>query len=122
MRLLVSGTRHQSPEIRKLVDGELDFYFDQWESNLFLILGDAKGVDTYAREWAEKREIDHVICYANWRGFGRSAGVIRNSKMMSFVPEKAVVFPAPDSKGTLNMISQLAKGRVTTRKVSVSIP
>jgi hypothetical protein len=60
MRVLVSGTRKPSEETRATVRREL--YKLHKDSFLHLILGDASGVDAYARAWAESNGVDYTIC------------------------------------------------------------
>lgn len=121
MRLLVSGTRHQPLYLKDLVRDELDLYFDKHGNDLFLILGDARGVDTYAREWAEMRKVDHVVLYAIWEKHYKAAGPIRNRKMIDQGPDEAIVFLAPDSKGTANMVKQLEKEGIEPKRIDVAL-
>ena len=121
IRLLVSGTRHKSAAIETRVWKELDEYKAEY-GELFLILGDANGVDSYAKDWAEARRQDHVICYAKWKTLGKSAGNVRNGVMFTHNPNMVLTFPAPDSKGTLNAIRMAEQRNLKPRVVSVSIP
>ena len=70
-----------------------------------IIHGGAKGADSMAGRWAEFRGVSQVIFPANWKGEKKSAGPIRNARMISVAePDGVVAFPG--GKGTVNMIKQ----------------
>jgi hypothetical protein len=106
MRVLVSGTRKPSEETRATVRREL--YKLHKDSFLHLILGDASGVDAYARAWAESNGVDYTICFADWSK-GKQAGILRNLRMFDEDPDLVVAFPSKESKGTRHVISHAKK-------------
>ena len=67
------------------------------------ICGDARGVDTLGREWAESKGIPVESFPANWTGFGKSAGMLRN-KVMANHGTHLVAFWNGLSPGTRQMI------------------
>ena len=70
-----------------------------------LIEGGARGVDTYARQWAEKHDIPFYERKANWKKYGYSAGPIRNGELIAYYdPEAVVAFPG--GRGTANMVKR----------------
>jgi hypothetical protein len=48
-----------------------------------LFVGDARGVDRYAREWAAANGIAHRVFVADWDRLGKSAGCRRNEEMLT---------------------------------------
>lgn len=72
-----------------------------------LIHGGARGADSLAGEWALRRGVDVVVYRADWAGLGRSAGMVRNRRMLvDGKPDRVVAFPG--GRGTANMV-QLAR-------------
>ena len=70
-----------------------------------LIAGGANGADKLAERWADangvKKEI-YPVTPCDWGKFGKSAGYLRNKKMLDVgKPDKVVVFPG--GKGTALM-------------------
>lgn len=101
--------------IKVLVCGGRDLYdrqricmaLDEWRSQLtepsiMIIHGDAPGVDTIAGDWAKLHGIPEVRVPANWGHYGKSAGPIRNSWMMSLEPDLVLAFPG--GSGTADMM------------------
>lgn len=109
MRLLVSGTRDGSGAICDKVWETLDKFRSKFGNDLFLILGDASGVDSYARRWATQHKVDHCILYARWKEEGNKAGIKRNLRMFMEEPEAVLAFPSNESKGTLHVIDTADK-------------
>jgi hypothetical protein len=74
------------------------------------ILGCAKGLDTIARNICEDLGRDYIVEYAEWNKYGKAAGHIRNTKMLSHldIGDKVYAFH-PNialSKGTKNCAKQ----------------
>lgn len=82
-----------------------------------LIQGGAMGVDLFARVWAEANSIRWKQVDADWNAHGRSAGPIRNRKMLKDYP-LAVVLAFPGGKGTADMIEAATEGN---RKVIMAM-
>ena len=100
MRVLICGHRGFTDSAR--MEQELS-RFNITE----VIEGEARGADTLARLWAERRGIPVHKFPAKWSAYGRAAGPIRNKEMLTVgKPEMVIAFLAPDSKGTANMIAQ----------------
>lgn len=70
--------------------------------------GEATGVDTFAREWAEAAGVPFKPYPADWERYGDAAGAIRNGEMlMDFDPDYLLVFPG--GTGTTNCMRQARK-------------
>jgi hypothetical protein len=91
VRLLAYGGRDFND--RELLFGILDDIHARMGVTCVIHGGDA-GADGLAARWAGLRDI-HAICFkADWDKYGRSAGPIRNDRMLrNGRPNLVVVFP-----------------------------
>lgn len=80
MKVLVCGGRNFINV--KLLYRELDALHEQHHFT-FLIHGNAAGADILAKQWARSRDIPSKAYPADWDEYGKAAGPIRNSKMLS---------------------------------------
>lgn len=68
-----------------------------------IINGAAKGADDLSTRWAKENKVLYVEYPANWKRFGKSAGVIRNKEMLDKEsPDIVVAFKG--GRGTANMV------------------
>lgn len=113
MRILVCGSRHFNDY--ELLEKVLNDY------NISVIIeGEARGADKLARRYAETRGIPFRAFPALWNEYGRRAGPIRNSEMLSKGnPDFVIAFRGPNSRGTQNMINQARKAGIETRIIEV---
>jgi hypothetical protein len=107
MRLLVTGGRSFSD--RELLFATLDRLHVEHHFTM-LIHGDAKGTDRLAGEWATERGIGVSARPADWRRYGRGAGMVRNRQMLEEKPDLVVAFPG--GPGTKNMAEIARKAGV----------
>ena len=70
-------------------------------ANINIIVGDATGVDDFARKWANERKVPVFIYHANWEMHGRSAGPIRNKRMLDHGLDLLLSFKG--GRGTAHM-------------------
>lgn len=124
MRILVCGDRnwsnwHAMGDVFRL------------EANLddVIIEGEARGADKMARSIAEAAGLEVLRFPADWEKYGRAAGPIRNSQMLSEGKPEAVWAFHNDiisSKGTRDMVKKsLKKGlpvRLFTNRGEIQIP
>lgn len=76
-----------------------------------LIHGAAAGADMLAAMWAAKRNVQTEAFPADWDTYGKSAGPIRNRKMLDEgKPDMVIAFPG--GHGTNNMLAQAEGARV----------
>lgn len=64
-----------------------------------IIEGEARGVDTMARRYAELHGHEYLPFPANWLKYGNSAGYVRNGEMMG-IAHYALGFHDGSSRGT----------------------
>ena len=110
MYLAITGGRaYAYPEI---VWATLDEYD---KTNLFLVLGDANGVDTQAKSWAERYKVPHKVHRADWETFGKAAGPLRNGEM---IKEADALLAFPGGRGTENCTNQAIQKGIPVRRVT----
>lgn len=86
-----------------------------------VIEGEARGVDTHARIWAESVGVPVVKFPAQWGRYGLAAGSIRNRQML--VEGKAEhVIAFPGGSGTANMIRQAKDARIPVTLIPQPTP
>lgn len=73
-----------------------------------IVHGRATGADSLAELYAYNYGVAQVMFPANWNGEGRSAGYLRNARMLQYIkPDLVLAFPG--GKGT-EMMCKLAEG------------
>lgn len=116
MRLLVCGSRTWTDT--EYLSTYLDGVLGGGPPIEVLIHGDAPGADTIAGHWAELHGIPVESFSADWEQYGKSAGPIRNRKMLvEGKPTLVLAFldkPLAESRGTANMLAQAEKAGVPT--------
>lgn len=109
MRLLVCGGRDYTDA--KALHARLDALVKERGRVSVLIHGAARGADSLASTWAEANGIPTLPFPADWSTYGKSAGAIRNSQMLTEgQPDLVVAFPG--GAGTANMVRQARDARV----------
>jgi len=105
-KVLICGSRHWTN--RELIRAWVD-KLKCWGYTT-VIEGEAPGADTIARQEAVIAGMHVIPVPANWAKYGRAAGPIRNTEMLSMDPDLVVAFheDITKSKGTKNMV-QLAR-------------
>lgn len=71
-----------------------------------IIVGGARGADTIAQQVAENLGISVKVVKAEWDKYGKSAGPIRNQKMLEMEPDLVIAFMRGKTKGTMDMIKR----------------
>lgn len=86
-----------------------------------LIEGGAPGADTLAREWRRSTGRGETITvHADWTRHGRSAGPIRNQRMLDlYKPDLVVVFPG--GRGTSDMVRRAEAAGVNIMRVPTAV-
>lgn len=90
----------------------------EFGDSLTIVSGDAKhGVDRMTISMCEDFGITHIKCPANWKKFGRSAGIIRNRFMLSFFEPELVVGIYWDlTPGTKHCLEEAEKRNIKVRR------
>lgn len=110
MKLLVCGSRSikdfewVGTQIENYILSTLNLTFD----DITIIEGEASGVDTIAKMWAEFRMRPIISMPADWKTYGRGAGIIRNKQMVELCDACLILWDGV-SKGTKNDITLCEK-------------
>lgn len=72
-----------------------------------VVTGGAEGVDKMADVWSHDARIDRTVMYPNWGKYGRSAGYMRNERMIKYADAVIAIWDGK-SKGTAHSI-QIAR-------------
>jgi len=67
------------------------------------------GADLFGEQWAEKHNIPVKTFPADWTKYGKSAGPLRNKQMAEYCDAAIVVMWSGGSRGSQNMIDQMAE-------------
>lgn len=97
MKVLIAGSRDypRLDQVRK--------YVAEMPEDWTVISGGARGVDTEAADAAMMRNLGIELHPADWKTYGRRAGVIRNAAMVDRA-DLVVVFWDGKSRGSRNTI------------------
>ncbi len=113
MRVLVCGSRHFN-DYEKLKE-TLNAY-----RITSIVHGGARGADTLAGRYGNEISIPVSVFSADWNTYGKSAGPIRNRRMLTEgLPEMVIAFRGPNSRGTQNMIDQATKAGIKVRIIEI---
>lgn len=120
MRILICGGRDftdYSLLCRHMDDISEDYDFDN-NQPITIIAGEARGVDTLAKRYAEECGWGYEGYPADWEKYGRRAGYVRNQQMLTEGrPELVVAFPG--GKGTEMMVKLSKEAGVRTVVIDV---
>jgi hypothetical protein len=70
-----------------------------------IISGGARGVDTFAADWAKRKGVPLTVFDADWDTHGKAAGPIRNTAIVE-AAEVVIAFVDGPSKGTKDAIKK----------------
>ncbi len=100
MKVIIAGSR-DNIEYQDVLSamGECPWYSEITE----VVSGKARGVDTLGEQWAIENNISIKEFPADWKKFGRSAGIKRNEQMGDYADSLVAVWDG-ESKGTKHMI------------------
>ena len=100
MRVIIAGGRDNwNPQDVLTAIEESSFKISE------VVCGEAPGVDTMGRRWAEWNGIAVASFPADWDKYGKPAGPIRNGHMAMYGEALIAVWDGK-SRGTKNMIQQ----------------
>jgi hypothetical protein len=109
MRVLVTGARDWTDR------ASVWRWLDACAEVTAVIEGEARGADTFAREWGHARGVKVLAFPAQWKLYGKGAGPVRNAQMLAEGKPDVVVFFHDDlstSKGTLDMVTRARRAGV----------
>jgi hypothetical protein len=111
MKILVCGGRDFNDNF--LLEKTLNEYL---HLNPTIIEGGVQGADRMAGDWAEKNNIPYEVFFAEWKRFGKKAGLLRNQKMLD-EGKADFVIAFPGGNGTADMIKRAKKANVPVKEI-----
>ena len=112
VEIIIAGSRtFFSYDIVRQEVGAYLLTIDDYQNNVEIISGGAKGTDQLGEEFARRNSLKLKVFPADWDKWGRQAGYIRNEDMAHYAfkgGNKAVLFAFWDgcSNGTKHMINK----------------
>lgn len=110
IRILISGSRNwvNRVEFRFVVSAWIGDHRDRLTGDtpdersrsITIVHGAARGIDTFAGEFARSYSMVEEAHPADWTQFGRSAGHRRNAEMVALGGDVLMAFPIGPSPGT----------------------
>jgi YspA, cpYpsA-related SLOG family len=114
MRILVCGGRDYADA--RALNEALDALHRE-KTMTRLIHGGARGADSLAAFWAITRGIPVLLFPADWRNHGKSAGFLRNARMLrEGRPDLVAAFPG--GKGTAHMVKLAREAGVPVLEIT----
>lgn len=105
-KCIVAGSR--SIQDRDFIFGRLDFLLRNKMKDLEIVCGRCRGPDLIGAEWAALNGVPIKDFPADWKTYGKRAGMIRN-KEMALYGDALIAFWDGQSRGTHNMIEEAKK-------------
>lgn len=111
-RVIIAGSREFSgyEKLKENCDRILREKLEDEDCHVIIVCGHARGADTLGEQYAMERSLDLDAHPADWKQYGRAAGMIRNREManvanalIAFLQEGAL------NKGTHNMVKLAQK-------------
>lgn len=100
MKTIIAGSRDGVT----LQDVEHAMYECGWEPSE-VVCGNARGADSFGKEWAMHLGIPVKFFDADWERYGKRAGLDRNWQMAKYADALVLVWDGK-SRGSLNMLQQ----------------
>lgn len=106
-RVIIAGSRKFSDyqKLKENCDRILREKLEDEECCVIIVSGHAQGADTLGEQYARERGLQLDAHPADWKKYGRSAGVIRNKEMAENA-DALIAFPqeGEENRGTRNMV------------------
>ena len=112
MNIIVCGSRTFTNYCK--LCAALDVFLQQFPNEqICIVSGCARGADALAIQYAEERNLHLLRFPANWKRYGRSAGMVRNGQMLN-VADACFAFHDGESRGTAQMLRISRKKNIRT--------
>lgn len=88
------------------------------DRNTLIVHGAARGADTLAGEIAMELGFEVMACPADWKRYGKAAGIVRNKQMLDeYRPQLVIAFvrSIANSPGSMHTINTARKMGIATR-------
>lgn len=86
--------------------------------DLVILTGGAKGIDTWAENWARREQRQFMVIRPDWDKHGKKAGILRNLAMLNAAPDLVLAFWDGESRGTKHTIDEAQRRGVPVEVIS----
>jgi len=114
-RVIIAGGRDYTDYLK--VWNCCDFYLSNKVNGVEVLTGGAGGADALGKQYADLRNYSNTIYLANWKSYGKTAGPIRNERMVKNA-DALIAFWDGLSKGTGNIIKLAKRAGLLIRVIS----
>ena len=114
-KVIIAGTR--TLENYEIVKTYADFKLSEIREPIEIVSGRARGADSLGERYAKEKGYALKLFPADWKQYGKKAGVIRNAAMAEYA-DALLAYWDGQSRGTKNMIDE---ARERGLKVSIKI-
>ncbi len=112
-RVIIAGSRkfNDYAKLKENCDRILREKLEDEKCSVIIVSGHAKGADTLGEQYTRERGLQLDAHPADWKQYGRAAGVIRNKEMAESA-DALIAFPqeGEENRGTKNMV-KIAQAR-----------
>ena len=113
MKIIIAGSREF--DNYELLKEKVDYY-TQNKSHVEIVSGCARGADKLGEKYAKERGWQIHEFPAEWKRYGKKAGMIRNQKMVEFA-DGLICFWNGESRGAKDVINRAEKAGIKVRVV-----
>ena len=120
VKVIVGGSRSFTDA--KLLKEKCDYYLSDAVAKNYdieIVSGTAKGADRLGENYALEKGYHIAFFPANWSGYGKRAGYLRNEEMANYA-DALICFWDGESRGTMHMIDIAKKKGLPVRIVKYS--
>jgi hypothetical protein len=118
-RIIISGSR--DGVLEKDVHSVIDELIKEYGKNITIITGGARGVETIADTYAEKRGLRTEVFLADWKKYHNGAGMVRNRQMLNQNPSRVIcIYSGKRTAGTANMAKIARERSVDVREYGLT--
>jgi len=114
MKIAIVGSRDYTDynnftnKLEDIVGWHFDGTLGEYDKELRIISGGARGVDSLAEQWADENDVLCDVIKPEWEKYGKAAGFIRNSKIVEQCDE-VIAFWDGVSRGTEDTIKKAVR-------------
>ena len=101
MKIGIVGSREY--KFRSIVEFYIELLNKKIGSDLTIVSGGARGVDSFAEKYCDRHNIDKNIFEAEWDKYGKAAGHKRNTVLANYVDGLFIFWNGIYSPGTLHV-------------------
>ena len=112
INIVICGSRHFTNY--SVLSSALDDFLSIFQKEeICIVSGGCRGADSLALQYAQDRSISYLKYPADWKRFGKSAGIIRNFQMLE-IANICFGFHDGVSRGTAHMLRISRKKNIRT--------